>query len=523
MTSKTFKNPLTNREVKYLSKTHKELIRNKVEGVPLPEGYKITTKGYIRKVEPTKKLGRPTKKAFTSELTVLGSDLGFTTDDFMILYKDNKVLSHGYKTEEQKKSELTHTVKKMLKDFVKYEGVENIVKDLKGELERDINTVKVRNDISKQEKRDTINNLKNDFKAQSKSLKKQYKVKLRNFKQELEQYYKKSLKDFKKSGGNEYNIQYTKRSKEENKNEDLFYDYKIQYTKRSQEEKNNVNLFYADSKTNPYLNRIKAYLKNNLPKGKTYRIAYYYKPLGGEHFKKFYEIPESFVVPQFNGSTGFSSWWNKSNLGKYFYYAGYNLLESMRNKIKLDYYGGDKEEAEKHALDISDVLDNVKIVFVEGSNIKPKKLDQFFRDGLEKHCFLQPIYEWAVSLLEGKTSKTSIMRYKRIIKIVEQYIKEYDGGFPQDKIQKLCDDIRVNISVELPFECGSIVNIVGNRDKIRSFKFRNTRLNHVELDEVTYQGNEEYVTQEKLKELEAEFVEKGIFYELVMGKNGLLL
>jgi hypothetical protein len=151
--------------------------------------------------------------------------------------------------------------------------------------------------------------------------------------------------------------------------------------------------------------------------------------------------------------------------------------------------------------------DEIRVLFVAGNKVEGKKLFQAFRDAGAYHCFLDPIKDWAVDKLDEAKSLTTKKRYQYIVKQVSRFRERYEGGMPEDLIQELCDTIRINITVELPTHA-KLLEVKGNRDTLREFRYLNTRVNHVELGEVTSTNNIVKVSAEELERLKKEFESK---------------
>jgi hypothetical protein len=68
-------------------------------------------------------------------------------------------------------------------------------------------------------------------------------------------------------------------------------------------------------------------------------------------------------------------------------------------------------------------------------------------------------------------------------KNIKEYEKKYSKGVPEDAFGEICNDLQIDIHIELPFN-NKFIEIQSIKKKLRAFRFVNTRLNHLELNEV---------------------------------------
>jgi hypothetical protein len=111
-----------------------------------------------------------------------------------------------------------------------------------------------------------------------------------------------------------------------------------------------------------------------------------------------------------------------------------------------------------------------------------KTKQQFLDEGINKHCFLDPIVDWANDCVENSNTESTQKKYKAIInKIVLKWRPQFIKGFDENKIDDLCKDINVNIKVDLPFKNSNtqMIQSIVNKKPLKVFKYINTRFNHV--------------------------------------------
>jgi hypothetical protein len=95
--------------------------------------------------------------------------------------------------------------------------------------------------------------------------------------------------------------------------------------------------------------------------------------------------------------------------------------------------------------------------------------------------------EWAEGLLAyniEEKRKAGIARYTTVVNKLDKYIKEYDAGVPQDKLQDIANNLQVGIDIDLPFQIDKFISVVSHKKPLKKFKFLNTRVNHIDLNDV---------------------------------------
>ena len=190
---------------------------------------------------------------------------------------------------------------------------------------------------------------------------------------------------------------------------------------------------------------------------------------------------------------GFSSWWE--NFSYFFYIDSMILMFSPSVNVGLD------------------PQFQAQLLIMTLDKVNEDNYYQYFMEGIT-NCLLTPILIWAENSLEEATSKTAQKRYKRIIKLLDQFEEEFINGVPQDKIPELCNKLQIGIEIDLPSTVNTNTIYIKHRSQkkpLKIFKYLNTRLNHIELNEVNSLSAYEYITKKKLKELFWSFVDEGGF------------
>jgi len=136
------------------------------------------------------------------------------------------------------------------------------------------------------------------------------------------------------------------------------------------------------------------------------------------------------------------------------------------------------------------------------TEIKTKK--QKFKEG-SVNCLMKPIQEWAIDCLKKAVSKSAKSRYKTRIEKIEKLLLEIgNDGVDEDKIHEITSTLDIDISIESPFfnrvenDHVYIVESKTNKKALKHFRYRNTKIDHVELNEFTNLNNIEEVSYPEL-------------------------
>jgi hypothetical protein len=168
------------------------------------------------------------------------------------------------------------------------------------------------------------------------------------------------------------------------------------------------------------------------------------------------------------------------------------------------------------ATTVFDTNENASVEILKVNKITKPTSDlstQKFKDGIT-HCVLTPILEWATEKIISSQSPRSKFRYNLIINKVKDYIKIYKNGIPEEKVYEICNDLQIDITIDLPFGLTDFINAKSLKKRLKLFKFMNTRMDHVELNEVVNndQTNVETVTRDELLGIQKELDETHTFY-----------
>ena len=249
--------------------------------------------------------------------------------------------------------------------------------------------------------------------------------------------------------------------------------------KKSQKEniKSKVQLLNVKSEKNDSLSKLRKTLKSNI--GNTIMVEYV--------INKKIVISREYSIP-----SAFNNWWKKISLNDWYVDSDTDLFEN--NKFKGNVYFYEPSET-----------------------LTTKKIVQAFREGI-KHCVFNPIRLWATEIKDNcETKNSTFYRYDKLIRELDKLEKQYANGVPEDSISEICNILQIDISVDLPFCKNKVVESQSIKKRLTHFKFRNTRLNHVDLNEVVGQNNYIEVSKDELIKIQKKLNKEKVYYEF--GKN----
>lgn len=168
--------------------------------------------------------------------------------------------------------------------------------------------------------------------------------------------------------------------------------------------------------------------------------------------------------------------------------------------------------SEKSIFDKHDEKGKVFIYRQGIPQLNTKKVTQLFREGIS-NCLFTPIRNWASNILCDAKSKQTKSRYTCIIRNIDELESKYSNGVPEDALNEICNKLQVDINVELPFGAKTtLIEAHSIKKRLKYFKFMNTRLNHVDLNEVVYSDKPIEVTRKELIAIKNQLDEEGTFY-----------
>ena len=183
--------------------------------------------------------------------------------------------------------------------------------------------------------------------------------------------------------------------------------------------------------------------------------------------------------------TGFNSWW----------------------RIFSQFFFPDSEEwifGESYNPGGTTPSERAQVLIMTANRVGTSNYEQFFLDGTT-HCVFTPMMNWAIDRCLESKSKSAHSRYNAKAKKIEKYIEKYKEGVPAKDFQKICNDLQIGIEIDVPTSLidkkTEFIKCRSQKKPIKTFRYINTRLNHIELNEVLTKDNYEEVSQEKLREI----------------------
>ena len=159
-----------------------------------------------------------------------------------------------------------------------------------------------------------------------------------------------------------------------------------------------------------------------------------------------------------------------------------------------------------------------KLYIYEGEEFNPKqfkKITQTFKDADNGKCVFNPIRDWATSKYEyaiEKKNKESKSRYNKVLKGLDELEEKYPNGVYQDNIDEVCNKLQIDISIEKPLCDLKFIVCKSIKKALKHFRYENTRLNHIELNEYVVNDKPNIVSRKELLEIKKELFENKIYH-----------
>tara|TARA_R100000388_G_C7243598_1_gene163250 strand:+ start:168 stop:2975 length:2808 start_codon:yes stop_codon:yes gene_type:complete len=148
--------------------------------------------------------------------------------------------------------------------------------------------------------------------------------------------------------------------------------------------------------------------------------------------------------------------------------------------------------------------EQAQVLIMSADRVGTSNYEQFFLDGTS-HCVFTPMMNWAIDRCIESKSKSAHSRYNSKAKKIEKYLTEYKDGVPARDFQKICNELQIGIEIDIPTSLISkdteYIKVRSQKKPLKTFRFINTRLNHIELNEISSKDNYEEVSQDKLREI----------------------
>jgi hypothetical protein len=145
-----------------------------------------------------------------------------------------------------------------------------------------------------------------------------------------------------------------------------------------------------------------------------------------------------------------------------------------------------------------------QLLIMTADKVGTSNYNQFFLDGTT-HCVFTPIKDWAVHTLTNCKTKSSEKKYNAIINKITKLEDKYKSGVPTENFQSICDQLQIGIEIDVPSSSldknTQYIKTRSQKKPLKNFKFINTRLNHIELNNITNKENYIEKPQQFLNEL----------------------
>ncbi len=161
---------------------------------------------------------------------------------------------------------------------------------------------------------------------------------------------------------------------------------------------------------------------------------------------------------------------------------------------------------------------NAKLYIYEGEEFSPKqfkKITQTFKDADNGKCVFNPIRIWATERYEHaveKKNKDSKYRYGKVIAGLDELENKYPNGVQEDNVDEVCNKLQVDISIEKPLCDLKFIVCKSIKKALKHFRYENTRLNHVELNEYVVNDKPTIVTRKELLEMKTRMDQDGTYH-----------
>ena len=190
-------------------------------------------------------------------------------------------------------------------------------------------------------------------------------------------------------------------------------------------------------------------------------------------------------------NSNFNSWWEKE--GKYlFIYPEDSSIFGMYPNAKIYIYEGEEFTSKQF-----------------------KKITQVFKDADNGKCVFNPIRSWATIKYEDaieKKNKASKSRYNIVLKDLNELEQKYPNGVNENNIDEVCNRLQVDISIEKPLCDEKFIACKSVKKALKHFRYLNTRLNHVELNEYVIDEKATILSRKELLKMKQELMDNGTYH-----------
>ena len=178
--------------------------------------------------------------------------------------------------------------------------------------------------------------------------------------------------------------------------------------------------------------------------------------------------------------------------------------------------------------------DTIKVFIVDRVKPLPTHRNQSFAQGIS-HCLLQPIIQDLTDKKYVAKSKQSKSNYNCGIKVLSQYEEEFRAGIPEEMLSQLVEEVskkvHINIEITVPLAINQFINVRNSSGHGKTYRFINTRLDHVDLNSITLQNIQSQgrhrtfeildVSREEILDIQKQHLESKTHIEWLCDKSGI--
>jgi hypothetical protein len=160
---------------------------------------------------------------------------------------------------------------------------------------------------------------------------------------------------------------------------------------------------------------------------------------------------------------------------------------------------------------------DAKVIITKSENITAERIAQAYKQGIT-NCVLKPIIEFFKMKTQEALSKQTIRNYNvRLNKANKLEMLYRESGVKEKNLQSICDELQIDIEIDQPFQKKHL-HYKSNKKALRTFRFINTKLNHIDLNEA-FNKEPIYITTEELQEKYKEFCKGDTYFTYTRGND----
>jgi hypothetical protein len=177
--------------------------------------------------------------------------------------------------------------------------------------------------------------------------------------------------------------------------------------------------------------------------------------------------------------------------------------------------------SEFHGISIFDAFPKCKLVINTLRDVQPKMIEQAFKQGVS-NCVFTPMIEWAEKKRDEAQTKKTCQNYTYRINAMKHMESQFRAsGVKECDLQGIANTLQVDITINQPFQkLKPVIEAKCSKKPIRRFEFINTRLNHVDLNEVL-NTETEFVSYTELQDCFSKLTNENTFFTYTRDTTGI--